>query len=325
MLNKRYFSSSYYEIHLYAIDEGTGHLQRMYNIACYLKTYFSNISIIIYNIYNNNYIKEYIKKNKLKKIFHYKYFSDNHKNLSTEKLYILILDIRDHNPKKIIKFYKNSKYFVLCIDNHYKNKNKSFYYWYTLPHPDLKFSMHNLIYQNFWNPEYIKILNTTKTIKKNNILIYLGFTEHIYVNFLKQPHHIESLVLAFGIKDISSYTLYFIDKDTYFTFDKFYKLLQKSNIVITYPGLLLYESIILKKKVICYDLNSFIHYKILKKIRQKFKDQFIDSVHLNFNNHVLNFYNFDFSNILNSFNVDNQEKLWTSYHTIKNWIENHIN
>lgn len=313
-----------YEIHLYAIDEGTGHLQRIYNLAWYLEKYFNNITIFIYNIYNNFYINKYIKKNNFKKTFRFINFFCNPIELSPKKTYILILDIRDHNPENILKNYQNLKYHVLCIDNHHKNKYPSFYYWYTLPHPDINFSLINLIYNNFWNPQYIKILNKKESPKENYVLIYLGFMDHTYIDFLKESKNIHFLLKSFYDINLSRYILHFIDKERYLIFNRFYELLQKSKVIITYPGLLLYESIILEKKVICYDLNSRIHDKILKQIQQHFNSQYIDKMYLNFHQHKLKFYYFDFSHVLHSFGLDIHEKLWTSYHQIKNWIENFI-
>ncbi len=157
-------------------------------------------------------------------------------------------------------------------------------------------------------------------------LIYMGLGLNSYSDFLSDKENVHLVFRKFNVQNIKE--IYWIGLENFYSYRKFYRILRYSSIVITYPGLLFYESILLKKKVIAYHFNSKIHKKILEQLTVYFKDYFKNKIYIQIQNKKFAFYYFDFSffenNFLNLVNTDYPFNLWTSYKNIKNWIEENI-
>ncbi len=323
MYNKR---NSDFFIHLFAIDEGTGHLQRVYNIALYLENFYKKIYIYIYKKNKNNNLTKYIHKMKLKKKFKYIDYRKLKNKIKKNNIYFIIMDIRDNDPEEILNLYQDSTFYVLCLDNHYKKKIKHYRYWETLPHPNVSINIQNFFLNQFWNWELIRQLKYTPSKNMDIGLVYMGLVLNPYSDFLNNKENIRLIFEKSNIQNPEE--IYWIGLENYYSYKKFYRILRYSSIVITYPGLLFYESILLKKKVIAYHFNSKIHKKILEQLTVYFKDYFKSKIYIQMQNKKFAFYYFDFSffkkNFLNPVNIDYPFNLWTSYKNIKNWIEENI-
>ncbi len=306
MSNKENFNEVI--IHLYAIAEGTGHIQRIYNIFDYLSQFYKNIEIFIWN-QKNRFIKNV--DNSRNKIF--RTWEELELNIKSHHRYIIIADIRDNNPEILVKLYKKTNNKILCLDNHYTIKQKEIDYWTTLPYVDSKDSFTEILKNHFWAREFIDIfLSKTKETNHPSVLIYLGLTDHPYNTILKDKKNLQSILHHLNLK---YFEIHYIDKENYSSRKEFYQALKIHNVVITYPGLLFYESMFLNKKIIAYDLDSQVHQIILEKIIHQYYDYYKADIKIN----SFRFFYFDFENFrekeLNHFN------LWTSYRKLKNWIE----
>jgi len=106
-------------IHLYAIAEGIGHIQRIYNIYDYLNPIYKNIEILIWDPKGN--LSNTITLSKSKVFRSWKELNFSH--LKDNK-FIIIADIRDHNPEILTKNLKK-KYYVwttILESNNQKSK-----------------------------------------------------------------------------------------------------------------------------------------------------------------------------------------------------------
>jgi len=305
MSNKENFNEVI--IHLYAIAEGTGHIQRIYNIYEYLNPFYKNIEILIWDPLGNlsntmSFPNSKIFRNW--KELNFPHFA--HK-------YIIIADIRDHNPKIFLKIYKKLNKKILCLDNHNKFRPSEFDYWITLPYVDAKDSLTEILKNQFWTKEFMEIfLESHKENSVNNVLIYMGIVDHPYNTFLKNIENIKMILNAFGL-------LYekidLIDKKNYTTRWDFYQKIYYYHTIITYPGLLFYEAMFLGKKIIAYDLGSITHRKILDLIKKQYFMYYKGNTKTN----SYEFFYFDFKNLRE--NELKDVNLWTSYKKLKNWIE----
>ncbi|GIX40426.1 MAG: hypothetical protein KatS3mg129_0159 [Leptospiraceae bacterium] len=324
MWNKENFND--YAIHLYAIAEGTGHIQRIFHIAEYLSKFYKNILVFIWNIHNHTFIENYIRKMNFRQsyfIFH----SFNEIQLKNNKTnYFIIMDIRDYDPDIIKKVYKKNKSYILSIDNYNKNKYNDINYWYTLPHPKMELPIKESLKKNFWNPAFIQyLLNNSNCINKNQfILVYLGLhNDNTYKKILDKKLKVKQILQSLEIiKKNENVNIITIDNKTFYSPEEFYKIFNSIDIVITYPGILFYEAMLLNKIIIAYHFNSLIHSKILDKIRKEFSDYYNQTLLINHKINSYEFFYFDFKMFkeieLNNFN------LWTPYQNLKNWIEKYI-
>jgi hypothetical protein len=313
MLNKDNFRNK--EIHLYAINEGTGHIRRIFQIAEYLSKFYKNIFIGIWNPDNKN-IKPFFNQN-----YQYSIFNSVKElciPMSNHNIYYIILDIRDFDPYAIIKIYDKVEKKILCLDNHNKKKD-SIEYIISLPHPDVDLPISNILKNNFWNFDFISSYNRYNFNKENTIkrvLVYLGIpTSHSYADFLLKEKKIRFLLNTLKLNEIDTIT--YIYKDHFFTPEVFYSMLINIDIVITYPGILFYESMLLNKRIIGFHFESKIHLKILEKIIKDCNDNFKDTFKIYDESKLYEFFYFDFRNYLNFKDFN----LWTPYERLKNWIE----
>lgn len=295
-------------IHLYAIAEGTGHIQRIYNIYDYLNPIYKNIEILIWDLKGN--LSNTITLSKSKVFRSWKELNFPH--LEDNK-FIIIADIRDHNPEIFIKLYKKFKIKILCLDNHFRIKQPEIENWITLPYVDAKDSLTEILKNHFWNKEFIEVFLEFETQNiDNNVLIYSGILDHTYNAILKDEENIKTILKAF---DLSYEKMDLIDKKNYSTRWDFYQKFKHSNTIITYPGLLFYEAMFLGKKIIAYDLGSVVHRKILGLIKHQYSMYYKGNIKIN----SYEFFCFDFKNFREKELKD--VNLWTSYKKLKNWIE----
>ncbi|MCS7205168.1 MAG: hypothetical protein NZ853_05685 [Leptospiraceae bacterium] len=313
MSPKEDFEKEDFEIHLYSIFEGIGHIQRGINIYKFLRKFYKKIKLFIIN---DNYQQE--KKEKLKELINHQDSIDwdyvNFKTLSNfeNKYYILILDIRDHDPKMILQNYTN--YSTLCLDNHHERHHSDVDYYFTLPHPQLKESVLDTIRKNFFSFEYLKALDQLPS-KKSGVLVYLGIMSQKtkYHDFLKNPQKIQSLIKQ------TTNEVYIIESENFHTPENFYKLLKIVDYVITYPGNLFYEGVFMQKKIICYDLDSEIHRNLISKFRKDLKTHHKGIYYLEEKKEILTFDVFEFQNLDTGKYI-----LSTSYDFLRKWIDEKI-
>lgn len=294
------------EIHLIAIAEGVGHITRIIYLAKFLNKFYNKIRIFIYqekrkvlsrNI--KNYINTLLKDTNL----NYTLWKENEiKNIILPELqYILILDIRDRNPNLFMKFYNSPK--VLCLDNYYKNKKQKVYDYYSLPAIQSKKNVISLLKNFLLNPEFY--LNNKNHKSKNYILVYSGI----------QKSHIQKKIIDLIIQkfNLENKKMIVLNKSLFFNFKKFIDLFSKTKIVITYPGLLFYESILLEKEIIAYTIQSKVHNKILNQIKKDCQKYF----KLEFKIRNIKFLYFDFKN----FKKEIQYNIREPYKKIIEWVE----
>ncbi|MFN3603574.1 MAG: hypothetical protein ACK4UJ_02555 [Leptonema sp. (in: bacteria)] len=298
------------EIHLYTIAEGTGHINRMIPLAIFLKKYYKNLFVFFFNPnpnLKNTWIKNYLKKMNWNQKFPYKIFNNpSELDVFEEKTYYLIMDIRDHNPLKFTKFYKNAK--VLCLDNYFNKKIKNYQYLQSLPSAKSKENIKRILSNFFINSTLLTLITKRKKTNEDSILFYLG----IQKKQLKHPKKIlKEINKQFNHKSLKN--TFLIDPKNFYTSYQFYKILLRSKLVITYPGILLYESILLGKNVLIYPTESTIHKMILNQIKNDCKNYFIKEIKIV----NLKFLYFNFKN----FDKEIQYNLWTPYRKIKNWLK----
>lgn len=292
------------EIHLYAIAEGTGHITRVFYLTDFIKKYYKNYIIFIINTNHDPliWLYNYLKKKNFKK-YHYVIIL-NQKEIQKfikEKSYDVILDIRDYNPNEIVQNYCDSK--VLCLDNYYK-KFKKFDYFYCLPSVKSKKNTKELLQNFLLNPHFANNLKLNP-ITKQQVLFYTGIQKS---QIQKSEYIVEGLKKKFLLKRII-----FVDSQDFYTPKEFYKIFLNSYLVVTYPGLLLYESMLLEKEVLVYYVDSKIHNKILNKIEKDCKNYFVEKIKIQ--NYKFLYFNFK------NFTKEIQFNLWTPYKKIINWLK----
>lgn len=305
MWNKENFNK---EIHLIAIEEGVGHITRIVYLAKFLNKFYKKIRVFIYQPEQKNLskrIKNYLKTILKDTNLNYSLWSEKKiKNiLSPDIEYILILDIRDLNPNLLIKFYNFPK--VLCLDNYYKNKIQNVNYFYCLPAKASKKNIKELLKNFLLNPEFS--LENKNQKNKEYILLYAGIQKS---KIQKEKEIIRTIVQKFNLEDKK---IIILNPSLFFNFKKFIDLFNRTQIIITYPGLLLYESILLEKEIIVYTIQSKVHNKILNQIKKDCQQYF----KLEFKIRNIKFLYFDFKN----FRKEIQYDKWNPYKNIMEWVK----
>ncbi len=299
MWNKNDFKR---EIHFYALAEGTGHIARIFYITNFIKKYYKNYIVFILNINRNSlaWLDEFLNQTvPYVVIFNLKEIQ----NFTQQKFYDLILDIRNFKINEIVKFYIN--YRVLCLDCEYK-KNKNYDYFDSLPGVNSKKNIKELL-QNFLINPYLTINHKQERKNKKQLLFYAGIQKHQVSNIQKIKNELE---IKFSFKKLIQ-----IDSKHFYSLNKFYKILLKSDLIVTYPGLLMYESMLLEKEILAYYIKSKIHNQILNKIKKECKNYLVEE--LKIHNHTFLYFNFK------NFTQEIQFNLWTPYQKILNWLKEH--
>ncbi len=299
------YSKENIEIHIIVILEGTGHFQRGIHVYQFLKDEGFSVKFFVFYYYKKftNYIKFFnYYESLLKKINSIEDFKKEQ-----HKKYLLILDIRDHNPFYFQKYYGNQICGILCLANYYE-RSMNIDYHFTLPHPGLNMHIGEVL-KNYLFP--YSVLKSYYEFFSDSIpgkIFYWGDTSlldfdisEIQAQIIKKYNLIQSEVQI-------------IDYKNYMPLIEFYKIFLKSSFVIAYPGNVFYESLLLNKKLISFYTNSRMHNQILEKIMVDFQDQILEKFKIS----GIPFIFFDFSR--NQF-FPEPNNLWTSYFHIKNWIE----
>lgn len=298
------------EVHFYAILEGTGHLQRVLELYRFLGKRFSCLKLFIIpgsSLENSQeFLQTFFSRQKFPVMWE---FRESPRDFSREsKKFFVIMDIRDRNPGMFLKSYPPSTSFF-SLDNYYRKKYRNITYWYALPHPRSFLPVTESLKHHFFAKAFIKIRRKHIALQPK-VLLYLGLEQsHFLIDALQDEEVKKNLHLQ--NKEIIT-----IGRNSYVPKNQFYTLLKESEIVITYPGQLFYESMILGKTILAHHLHSRIHRLLLFRIIKECSVYFVKKIPVRKKENFLYLYLFDFSRFPSE-NIN----LSTPYRKLWNWIK----